>query len=276
MSVKRITHYGLPFANVTATGVATAPFTPGRTMEKITLELGGTALTKAMITLLKLKANGKVFLECDASTLDKLNAYRGRAVSANFLDIYFKENRGLTEFDRMVGAFDTTQGINNITAEVTIAGATAPTLQSILSETAAQKSQTGAAAPFAGVMHKLLRYPFNTSVGGTLPVSLPFGPVNGAVIKRIHVAHGGNVTGMKVKQDGLVLHESIQAENAYEQTQWGLVPQTNIYTVDFVIDGDMSKAFDTRDAKSVEWLLTLSAADSGYIYVEYLDTLGNL
>lgn len=277
MSVGKLVRYGLPFSNVVATGVATNQITPGRTIEVVRLKLGGTTFTKAMITLLKLKANGKVFLEGSASQIDKLNAYRGMVASdAAFLDLPFADPTGLTELDRMVGAFDTSVGISSITSEVTISGATAPTLTPILVESAAQKMRTGEQAKFAPIMSKLLRYPFQVSTGGKLPVNLPFGPQSGAVIKRIHFEHTGYMTAVTVKQDGLVIHESIKAENEFDQKSFGRVPQANLYTVDFVLDGNMSKALDTRDAKSLEVLPEFSAADNGYVLVEYLDVLGNL
>ena len=40
----------------------------------------------------------------------------------------------------------------------------------------------------------------------------------------------------------------LTAENQQEQTRQKRVPQTNVYTIDFVIDGDIRKALDTRDA----------------------------
>jgi hypothetical protein len=135
---------------------------------------------------------------------------------------------------------------------------------------------SGNAAPFAGVMAKVLRYPFNIATGGRLPVTVPFGPGNGSVIKRLHVEHGGNMTGATVKQDGLVVHESLKLENEYEQKRWGRVPQANLYTLDFMVDGNVNKSLDTRSARSLEWLFDFSAADSGYVIVEYLDSLGNL
>ena len=73
-----------------------------------------------------------------------------------------------------------------------------------------------------------------------------------------------------------MVHESLKAENEQEQVRFGRVPQTNTYTIDFVIDGDIRKALDTRDARSLEWLFAFSAADSGTILVEYVDVLGNL
>lgn len=276
MSVGKIERYSLPFSNVVATGVATAPITPGRTIECATLKLGGGALTKAMLSLIKIKANGKVILEGSGSQFDKLNAYKGEATDAAFLPLSFLEKAGDTDLDREIGCFDTSLGISNITAEVTIAGATAPELSAIMTESSVQRGANGEVAAFAGYMHKVLRYPFAQSVGGTLPVTLPFGPQNGAIIKRVHVEHTGNMTGAIVKQDGVVIHESLKAENEFEQKRWGRVPQTNLYSLDFIKDGKVRDALDTRDARSIEWLLTFSAADSGYILVEYLDTLGNL
>lgn len=276
MSVGKLTRYGLPLSNVVATGPATGNITPGRTLENLRYKLGGTALTKAMLTTIKLKANGKTFVDTNGADLQKINAYRGAATDAAFLDIQFADYSMLSELDRMVGAFDTTLGIQNITEEIFITGATAPTITPILIESAAQKDSQGNAAPFAPLMSKLLQYPFNIATGGRLPFTVPFGPQSGSIIKRVHIFHGGNMTGVTVKQDGLVVHESVAAENAFDQTKMGRVPQANVYTIDFVLDGQIRKALDTRDAKSLEWLPEFSAADSGRVYVEYLDPLGNL
>lgn len=276
MAVGKLTRYGLPFSNVVASGTATNQITAGRTLENFRVKLGGTALTKAMLSLVKVKANGKVIIEGSGSDLDKINAYRGESTSASFLDVQFADYSMIAELDRMVGAFDTSLGIQNITTEVTIAGATAPTLTPILVESAAQKDNQGQAAAFAPLISKVLRYPFNIATGGRLPVTVPFGPQSGSIIKRLHVFHGGNLTGATVKQDGLVVHESVTAENSFDQTKAGRVPQTNVYTIDFVLDGNIKKALDTRDARSLEWLFDFSAADTGTVYVEYLDPLGNL
>ncbi|CDN87493.1 major capsid protein P2 [Hydrogenophaga intermedia] len=275
MSVGKLTRYGLPFSNVVPSGTATNQVTPGRTLENLRLKLGGTALTKAMISLLKLKANGKVILEATGAQLDAINAYRGESTAAAFLDIQFADYSMIAELDRMVGAFDTSQGIANITSEVTIAGATAPVITPILIESAQQKTRDGAAAPFAALISKLLSYPFSQSTGGRLAVNLPFGNT-GSIIKRIHVFHTGTVTGATMKEDGLVIHESVAAENSFDQTKAKRVPQANVYTIDFVLDGNIKKALDTRNAKSLEFLLDFSGAGSGTVLVEYLDPLGNL
>lgn len=273
MSVGKLTRYGLPYSNVVAAGVATNNVSVGRTLEVLTLKLGGTALTKAMLTAIRVKANGKAIVDATGAQLDAINKYRGETANAGFLDVQFADMSMSDEFSRMVGSFDTSQGIANITTEATIAGATAPVLTPILIESA---RSTQREAAYAGMIAKLLAYPYNTANGGKLPVTVPFGPKNGAIIKRLHVFHGGAMTGLVVKQDGLVVHESIKAENEYQQTKAGRVPQTNVYTADFVLDGSVAKALNTRDANSLEWLMEFSGADNGTILVEYLDVLGNL
>jgi hypothetical protein len=229
-----------------------------------------------MITLFKLKANGRTLIEATGTELDKINAYRGITTNAAFLDIPFFDEKMFSQLDRAVSAFDTSNGVANITTEVTIAGATSPTLVPIVVESASQKDQTGQTAPYAGLVGKILRYPFSIANGGTLPITVPFGAQSGAIIKRLHVFHGGNMTGATVKQDGMVVHESLLAENSNMQVRSGRTPQTNVYTIDFVTDGNIRNALDTRDARSLEWLLEFSAADNGTILVEYLDALGNL
>lgn len=277
MSIGKLIRDGLPFANVVATGVATNNITPGRTLEKVTLKLGGT-FTKAMITNLKIKANGKVIIDTTGTIMDKLNAFRSViAQDASYLDIFFADFSMLDEFDRMVSAFDTSVGIQNITSEVTITGATSPTLAMKLVESGMQKDATGNAAKFAPLLRKYLSYPFNIASGGRLAFNLPFGGQNGAIITRVHVQNtGGFMTGAVVKQDGLVIMENIKLENEYQLKQLGKTPQAGIYTLDFVSDGNIRKALDTRDSRSLEWLFDFSAADSGTVIVEYLDTLGNL
>lgn len=276
MSVGKLYRNGLPFSNVVASGDATNMITPGKTIESIMLQLGGTSFTKAMATMVRLKANGKTIIEGTGNQLAKIAAYRGYAADAAFLEIPFEDLTGITELDRCIGSIDTSLGIANLTTEVTIAGATAPTLKSRLFESAQQKASNGAIAPYAPLMSKILRYPFSQATGGTLPVTLPFGQQNGAIIKRVHIEHGGNMTGATVKQDSMVIFEATKAQNEYEQLRNKRVPQTNMFTIDFVLEGKIREALDTRDARSMEWLLDFSAADSGFIMVEYLDTLGNL
>ncbi len=276
MSVGKLKRYALPYSNVIADGTATNTVTPGRTLENFQLKLGGTALTKAMISLFKMKANGKVIVEGTGLEIDALNKYRGEFTDAAFLDVFFADYSLNNELDRMVGSLDTSLGLSSITTEVKIAGATAPVITPILIESAQQKDRNGAMLPYAPMISKVLRYPFSQATGGNLPVTVPFGKVNGAIIKRLHVFHTGNMVAATVKEDSVVVFESTKDENEFLQKRHGRVPQANVFTIDFVVDGDIRKALDARNSNSLEWLFEFSGADNGNIVIEYLDPLGNL
>lgn len=277
MASGKIERKAFPFSNVVATGQATNRISIGKTLNNLQLQLGGTAFTKAMITMFRLKANAKTIFEGSGDQIDKIAAYRGISSDVAFLDIAFEDLSGLDQLDRFIGALDTSLGIADLTTEVDIAGATAPTLNARVHESAPQRQTDGSISPFAGLMCKQLRYGFAQGAAGEFPMPLPFGSKSGAVIKRIHVFNaGGFMTGAVVKEDGMVIHESTKAQNEYDQKRFKRVPQANMYTIDFIKDGNVRNAFDTRNAQSVEWLFTFSAADSGFVVVEYLDALGNL
>lgn len=275
MSVGKFKRYGLTFLNVAASNTATANITPGRSLESYRLKLGGT-FTKSQIGLIKMKVNARPVMEITGDQLDKINTYKGKVASANFLDVDTADFALNNEFDRHVGTWDTSSGIDNITAEVTLtAGPVSPTLVPILIESGSQKSVDGENAPYAGIMSKILRVPFNIATGGNLNMTLPIG-ASGAILKRMHFFHGGNMTGCTIKQNGLPIHETIAAENVYDLTALGKVPQANMYTIDFVADGSVAKALDTRNAQSLEIIPAFSALDSGTLVCEWLDVLGNL
>lgn len=278
MAVGKLIRKGLPFANVVANQTATLQISPGRTLEGIELYVAGTGLTLATIGLIRLKANGKTFLEATGTQLDKLARFQGityPAASATvvFLPIMFTEIFGRDAVDEMVGAFDTSQGIVNITAEMTLGAATTITAcDAYLLESAPQASQ------IAPVMTKLLRYPYAVSAGGQLSIPIPFGPVSGAIIKRIHIEQNvaSNVTAVTIKENGVVVHETVKAVNDSHNQLFRAANQTNWYSIDFMMDENLKNCMDTRQDRTLELLPTLAAADSGYVLVEYLDTLGNL
>src|SRR5689334_22741438 len=133
----------LPVQNVVATGVATVNFSNllGYCVEYILLELGGTSLTKAMITDIDIKANAKTIVKDTGSNMDSRMQYRGESANAAYLVIAFDESRARCEVrgrqkdgslnvvdGEKIGALDTTFGIQQLTGEITIAGATTPTL----------------------------------------------------------------------------------------------------------------------------------------------------
>lgn len=272
MSIQKIKSNGLPFANVSATGVATANIEIGLAIERIQLIMGGTTFNETHMTNIKVRANGKPVVDMSGSQLKKLMNFRGVTQSTNYLDIDFTELGGRDLLDQIIGAFDTSRGISQLSIEVTITGAVAPTLSYRVTKSSPQANGIG------GVVQKMLRYPWQVATGGQLPISLPYGRENGAVIKRIHISHGvaSNVLDVTVKQDSAIVFEGTKAANEADQVGHGRTPQANMFTVDFALDRNQRNAFDTRDAKSLLVLPNFGAADSGDVIVEYYDRVINL
>lgn len=276
MSVGKLRRPGLPFPGVAASVDTAAQVSLGRTIEEVTLVLGGTSFVKAThVSLVRTRANGKVIVEASGTQLDAVNAYRGRTQNAAYLPIPFADYTMEDQFSQEVGSFDTSAGIENVTVEMTIGAATAPTLRSMITESAQQVNSSGAALPYRGLIAKILRYPFNVAVGGDLVVPVPLGPVSGAIIKRAHIfsAQAARAT---VKQDGVAVYDQTLADANDQAVRYGRAPQANVFTVDFVGPGHIDEALDTRDAKAIEWTINFSAASSGFMVVEYIDSLLNL
>lgn len=258
----------LPFTNVVASGVASVSLPVGMSYNRIILQLGGTTFTKSMITDLKVRLNGKVIVQNTGSRLDLINAYRARGSSANFLIIDFTEPAAKLMSEQFIGNLNTATSVTSLTLEVTISGATAPTLDSW--------SELGPPAPL-GVVAKQI--PFTSSFGGSgkFPMKLIDVANRGAIIKRVHFAHGGNVTGLEVKKNGIVIHDNVTtAVNTFYQLDYKKVAQTNLYTYDPCLDDNYTNAIKTQDATSIEFNLTTSAADTCTAVIEVLDLLGNM
>lgn len=259
----------LPFFNVVANGVASLTLPLGMTYERIILELGngaGGAFTKAMITDLKAKINGKVIWQTTGPKLDALNSYRGLTTDATHLVMDFTELFARDEVGQSLGAIGTAKGVGTFTLEVTITGATAPTLES-WSVLSGPKE--------LGVISKLLSYNVTLGAAGKFPIQLPYGKEGGSIIKRVGFFHA-NMTELEVKKNGLVIHETKTAINEFYQKENKRVPQAGLYVADFIVDNNQSGMLITADALSMQWNATVSAADVITVQVEYLDVLGNL
>ncbi len=257
----------LPFTNVVAGSTATLVLPPGPTYERLVLQLGGTTMTKALMTGIRLKMNGKTILDTTGTVMDKMNTYEGLAVDANFLVLDFSEITARDQVGQSISALGTAAGVANLSLEIDIGGgAVAPTI----------KAYSWLSAPKAvSVISKLLKYPTSFSAAGTQSIRIPFGAQGGSLIKRIYF-DSANMTGAEIKMNGISIHKSTKAVNDFIGKDNKRVPQTGLYVVDFVVDGNMTEMLNTVPATSLEVWVTLSAADTVNTYVEYVDPLGNL
>lgn len=258
-----------PFLNVVSSGVATLRVPRYQlTLNRIQLALGGTAFTKAMITDIKLKLGVRTVYNITGPRLDAINKYKGIYDHANFLTIDFTERDAPTIQGKEIGGYDLSVLQDDLTIEVTITGATAPTL-----------AAAGWFTPPQGnsLISKILYFPASTQVAGKFPVN--FNPM-GALIKRVHFFYAGadwtasadgNINRLEVKKNGLVVHDLPCTWNRFTQQEYRKVPQSRMYTYDPIVDNNASGYLVTNDARSLEFNTFLTAGDSVSCYVELLD-----
>ncbi|PJC99793.1 hypothetical protein GQ37_005660 [Janthinobacterium sp. BJB1] len=265
----------LPANNVVNNGVATIDLSSllGTTVERIALQLGGTALTKAMLTSIQMKANGKIIYDTSGSRVDTRMQYRGITANAGFLVLDFSEIRSKTELGQSLGSLDTTMGVTSLKLEITIAGATAPTLQAWAE---VDRPQVDAAqSSTRGLIARV--HSSNQTIGGSgqFSISVPhFTPTEGGSIYKRIAIFSANMTGLLIKKNGVVVEENVKALNDYQQQEYRKVPQAGLYMMDFITDDNQSQALNTRDAQTMEILGTFSAGETIVIEVEVLEPLG--
>ncbi len=257
-----------PFANVVASGVATVSLPLGMSYNRIILALGGTAFTKSMITDVKVKMNGKVIYQNTGSRVDSINTFRNLTANAAYLSIDFTEPFAKKYEDQLLGNLNTAKGVSSLTLEVTIAGATAPTLDSY--------SEIGPPAAL-GAIAKQLTFTTTFGAAGKFPFKLIDVANRGALIKSVHFFHGGNVTNLEVKKNGIVIFDNVPvAVNNFNLTEYKNVPQTNVFHYDPCLDNNYANMLITQDATSLDFNITTSAADTINAVLEVIDVLGNM
>lgn len=262
-----------PFSNVAADGLATAKFDNliGYTVDRIILELGGTALTKAMLTQIRVLANEKEIFNDTGTNCNLRNAYRGITANAAYLSLDFEEIRARTIVGQRVGSIDTiSAGINKLSAEVTIAGATAPTLSAFAMLSMAPQPDK----QYNRLIAKVANRTFNPGGAGEFVFDFNYQRVPFSFVKRVHLI-GSTVTAARVKKNGIEILKATNARKNFVQTEFERSPQTNTYTFDFVLDGNLSDSLPMANAQSMEWYVTASGAGNITMIVELLDLLEN-
>ncbi len=278
---------GYPFANVGANQTATCSLPMGMTILRITLALGGTVMTKALISDIKLKANGRVVFQASGSDLDKLNKYRGMFDAAGFLTLDFSELKARTINGERIGGLDTSV-LQNATLEVKIGAATAPTLEAYIEQDDPQYNYEAGVVNNNGVQflcHKLLQYPFSNAVAGKMVIDNLPKAGTGTLIKRMHILSTSGadiVDDIEIKVNSLTVFEATRQLLQFNQQECSRVPQAGLLTVDFVKNGNVSEVLDTRNvsgSRPIDSFIVkpnFNTAPSGSIYLEVLDAIGNL
>jgi hypothetical protein len=276
------------FNNVVANQPATLDLlslTAGKVIDRIVLLLGGT-FTKAQLTDIRIKANGKIIWNDNGDRTDKRMQYRGIAATANKLTIDFSEIRAKDQLEQQLGSLDTLRlGGGTLTMEVDIGAATNPTLaawaECSWQTTQVENAQAGAYSG-ADLIGKVLNFPHQVAAtAAKYPITIPYGKQGGSLIKRIHLvppASGITINGFEVRKNGVTIFDSTKDINDFINTEYQRVTQTGWFHFDTIKDGCFfTNLLNAADAKTMEFYadVTVSTPGTMQVVVEMLDPLAN-
>lgn len=260
----------------------------GNVIERIILELGGTALTKAMITNLVVRLNGKViFGPISASNLDLENRYLTLVNDAARLTIDFTELVSRSIQGQVMGAIDTdASGVTDFTIEGTITGATAPTMVAYaqLRTPSSLSPERGFDPRTRALIRALVPTTVTETAAGEFQHDLNYGSKGNSLIKRVFI-HSTILTSFRVKRDSLELFETVsQALGEFITEENGRQWQTNMFVYDPMQDGNQPDAIPTRVVvpnggyreANFEWLFTVSGAGTHTVLTDLYTTLTDL
>jgi len=255
-------------ANVAANASVVLNCPVGLTYEKITFVQGGTAFTRAQMTNIEVKVNGKSIQSyLDGTELDEINDYYGRADTANYLTLHFNrpELRDLVQ-SRLTALG--TADVQTLTVELDITGATAPTLKAfaVLREP----------EPL-GLITKVKAFPVTFATAGKQDIDSI--PGNGPRIAAMHLFKS-DVSDVEVEVDSIKVVDASKTEGEVIQKEAmpvARVPQTAVAThIDFLLDGDTAQALVTKGVQDLRVRPTLTTSGAVRAVVEYLDGFGGI
>lgn len=267
-----------PFQNVVASGTAVLPYIPqGMTYEEIILKLGGTTFTKAMITNIRIFLGGKMIWNITGSHLDTINSYFKNTANAAYLSIPFSNRRSMNLAEYLIGALDTSIGYSSFSAEVDIAGATAPTLEAYAKISAPIAKD----APYKGMYRTLVKSAHSPASANEFSLPVPLGSRNGgALVRGIHFFHT-NITKLQIVKDGFyLLQEGANALVQFEENENYRTTQSGLISWDPLTDDFEPLAVPTLrpdgSPANFEVKATVSAADNITVYSDLLQTFDRM
>ena len=282
-----------PFANVVATGraVLNSKVVLGNVIERIYLVLGGTTFTKAMITAIRVRLNGKVVIgDISGSDLDLVQRYTLNNNNAAYLTIDFTEPTARSVQGQLMGALNTNAaGVNDFTVEVDISGATAPTLDAYVQmRTPSDMSPQAGFDPALGpVLRALIPTVVPVTTTSEIQYDVNIGSGGSSLVKRLYVS-SQYLTNLRIKKDAIDIFEVVNPSNnllSYIASDFARFAQTSFYCVDWMLDGNQSDAVATRKgvagggsvASNFQFLFTSSNASTTHrVFADVYSTLAAL
>jgi Viral coat protein P2 N-terminal domain len=257
-----------PFLGVAATGRATLVTDQlrGMSLHGLLFKRGGTTFTNAHLANINARIDGKdIVSQLTGTQLVTLNKYDGLPDVTNYTALYFGDPTARTIRGEHWGDVDFSVYQKPLELTVDTSGATAPTLE-VLAITGPPKKNMGAG--FTDVEAANFRALVPTTIQPAAAVSrssygISLGALPGAKIRKLGFFHA-NLTSVDLqKQSFRVWDDVAVADNSALQQQYARVPQSGLYVLDRVFDGNQGEAEDTVNKDGVPWNLQVALTTSG-------------
>ncbi len=276
------------FLNLSPGSTASLDLPIGMSYHGIILQLSSTGtFVRADIPRVRVLLNGKPFVrDIPASVLHRDNLFRGSRDDATFLYLDFEEPRSKNMEDQYSTVIHTASGVNSFKIELDVASSATGTLSI---NTYALCAPTG--LPL-GPIPAFIREGVDFTSTGVKEIKPGFivGPAGpGHILRTVHILpsqSGSEVApstvigslGVTLRKSGInVIDRLTDTVNRWYEQHYEDVPQTNLFTVDFVEDNNLAvNLMPTADASDMVWEVDVSAACHLDIYYRMITALERL
>jgi hypothetical protein len=236
-----------------------------RSIYALLFERGGGAFTNAHLSSIRVRLDGKEIVPgISGAQLVDFNDYDGLADVTNYTAFYFGDPTARTIRGQHQGDLDLSVYRKPLEIEVQIGVATTPTLQ-VYALCGVPKMQMGVgfspieAATFRALTQSTLQ-PNAAVTRSSFGISLGSAP--GARIRKIGFFHT-NLTRVELKKQSLLKWDDVTiALNAAVQQHHARTPQSGLYMLDRVFDGNQGEAEQTVQADGKPWNLQVAVTTS--------------
>ncbi len=255
----------------------------GMSLHALILQRGGGAFTNAHLANIMARVDGKEVVKAlTGAQLVDINEYEGLTDVTNYTVVPFGDLAARTIRGQHLGDIDFSIYRKPLELEIGIGAATTPTLK-VWALTGAPKLQMGIGynEAEAATLRALIRTVITPSAAvDRKTFALSIGSAAGAKLRRAYFFHT-NLTAVELYKQGERMWNNVPtALNSAIAQQFARVPQSGLYVLDRIVDGNQGEAEATLRDDGTPWSLelnlTTSASDSITAYADVYHNLAGL
>ncbi len=272
-----------PSVAANATSSMTTDQVRGYSVHGIVLERGGTTFPHTDIDSVRVRLNGKDIVNLlTGAQLHAMTDYEGQPNVTNYDFLFFGDPSARTIRGQHLGDIDCSIYDYPMTIEVDIGAATAPTLNAYaLVGVPKLQMGIGYSKVEAAIIRALPRTVIQPAAAVTRNAyGISIGSSPGARIRRVWFFNS-NLTSVDLQKQSLIKWQDVSAAlNSAVEQQFVRTPQSGLYVLDRVMDGNQGESETTVSPSGQQWniqvALTTSAADTITAWADIFTTLGGL